>query len=52
LSSHTELDLIRAFVTYNKLRTKITLDQPIVLPEARRASWLEQLSGFFKSEEN
>jgi hypothetical protein len=44
LNDFTDVDLIRAFVTYNKLRTKVTLDRPIVVPQERKPSWLKRIA--------
>ena len=52
LPSFSDGDLTRAFETYNKLRTKIVLDQPLVFSEEREPSWLNRILKFFSSVQN
>ncbi len=45
LSDYEDSDLVKAFVTYNALRTKILLDDRIVLQETRKQSMLQRIVG-------
>lgn len=52
LNKFNDIELTRAFVTYNKLRTKVGLDRQIVVPEERKPSWLKQIVRVFSSAKN
>ena len=43
LPHYSARDLIKAFITYNGLRTKIVLEQPIILPAPEGNSFLRRL---------
>jgi len=43
LSSWTDAELLRAFAAYNKLRTKVKLESPILVPQEQRPSWVRRL---------
>lgn len=43
LATYSDGDLILAFVTYNKLRSKISLNQPIVVPEKPQSSFFKRM---------
>jgi hypothetical protein len=45
LGSWTDAELLRAFAAYNKLRTKVKLESPILLPQEQRPSWVRRLVG-------
>lgn len=49
LSTFSDEDLIKAFVTYNKLRTKVVLGKGIVVPEQKRVSFLRRVVRKFSS---
>ncbi|MBM4160730.1 MAG: hypothetical protein FJ217_06495 [Ignavibacteria bacterium] len=49
LPSFSDGDLTRAFETYNRLRTKIVLDRPIVVSEERKPFWVKRFLKFFSS---
>ncbi len=48
IDTYSDRDLLYAFVTYNKLRTKIVLDHEIVIPPEPRKSLLQRLRSLFK----
>jgi hypothetical protein len=43
LASYSDTDLIKAFSSYNKLRTKISFEEPIRIPQTPRESLLKRL---------
>ncbi|MBI3586734.1 MAG: hypothetical protein HY088_06360 [Ignavibacteriales bacterium] len=47
LAMYPDRDLVLAFVTYNKLRAKIPLNQPIVVPEESQLSFFKRITGLF-----
>lgn len=47
LATYSDRDLILAFVTYNKLRSKISLNQPIVAPEESKSSLFNRITKLF-----
>jgi hypothetical protein len=49
LSTFSDGDFIRAFVTYNKLRMKVVLEKAIVLPEEKPLSLFGRVAKIFSS---
>ncbi|MEX1274714.1 MAG: hypothetical protein WEE20_02205 [Bacteroidota bacterium] len=48
LPRYSDRELVKAFVTYNGLRTKIVLDRPILIPTPTRTPFLRRLRTFWK----
>lgn len=49
LGGFTDRDLVRAFASYNQIRTKVSIDSPIMAPPQRRTSLLRRMIRLFGS---
>lgn len=47
LATYSDRDLILAFVTYNKVRAKILMNKPIVVPEELQSSFFKRMRRLF-----
>ena len=43
LGSYTDVDLLRAFASYNRLHAKVGLESSILIPEEPKPSWVHRL---------
>jgi len=43
LGSFADVEILRAFASYNKVRTKVELESSIIIPQEPRPSWVRRL---------
>lgn len=48
LDTFSDRDLTEAFRTYNMIRTKVAMEDDIIVPEPARRSWFSHLAAFFQ----
>jgi hypothetical protein len=48
--THNDLELIRAFASYNKLRNKVVLSGDLIIAGGRRLNWIQRVVGALKGE--